>query len=82
MSQEYEGMDDRFLSSLNIIAGKYYLQDFSGADVRLIRSLGLSRENGCALGRIITGYAFTNYYKKKIGVSDAPECDAAFWSNI
>lgn len=74
----YEVLDDRFRDSLNQNAGIYYLQDPDRIDIGKINKLRLNRDDGCALSGVITGYAYTNHFKYKIGVSDSPGCECGY----
>lgn len=76
--RNYETLDDYLKDSLNLNAGVYYLQDSDRIDIRQIKKLRLNRDDGCTLSRAITGYAYTNQLKYKIGVNDSPDCDCGF----
>lgn len=52
---EYEALDEEFRDSLNQNAGCYYLRDPDRIDIGYIKKLRLNRDDGCTLGRAVTG---------------------------
>ncbi|XP_036147182.1 uncharacterized protein LOC118647082 [Monomorium pharaonis] len=80
MKELYLKIDENFLTSINIGTGEKYMSFLSNINVSFLRKkkCKFKRRDLTVLNRIITGYAYSQSFLFKIGVSQSPACACGF----